>query len=188
MSFGFSVGDFIAISGLIRTLVDALDSDTGSRAQYSRLLDELKSLHSAFLAVEGVVQKLRRDEKSHASTINAITYEIGCCRKLVKDFNTDTKKYRESLRHGGSSRKVKEAWRKISYKISKEEDVVMLKDSLGRRVGAINLLLVVAGMYDMFFFSPALVLQGEGLSNRRALNIIILDRLLMACSHPEHRL
>jgi len=152
MSFGFSVGDFIAISGLIRTLVDALDSDTGSRAQYSRLSDELKSLHGAFLAVQDVVQKLRRDEKSHASTINAITYEIECCRKLILGFTADTEKYRESLCHGGSSRKVKDAWRKISYKIFKEEDVFMLKDSLRRRVEAINLLLLITGMYEMFFF------------------------------------
>ncbi|PUU76604.1 hypothetical protein B9Z19DRAFT_989762 [Tuber borchii] len=150
MSFGFSVGDFIAISGLIRTLVDALDSNTGSRAQYSRLSDELKSLHSAFLAVEGVVQKLRRDEKSHASTINAITYEIGCCRKLILGFTADTEKYRKSLRHSGSSRKAMDTWRKISYKIFKEEDVVMLKDSLGRGVGVINIYLQATGIHSAF--------------------------------------
>ena len=155
MSFGFSVGDFIAISGLIRTLVDALDSDTGSRAQYSRLSDELKSLQSALLAVQDLVQKPRRDGKSYVSTINAITYEMKCCRKVMEDFNADMEKYRESLCHGGSRRKVKDVWREIRYKIFKEEDVVMLKDSLGRRVEAINLLLLVAGMYDMFlFFSP----------------------------------
>ncbi|KAG0138119.1 hypothetical protein HOY82DRAFT_642783 [Tuber indicum] len=142
MSFGFSVGDFIAISGLILNLVDALDSNTGSTAQYSRLSDELKSLHSAFLAVQDVVQRLRRDEKSHASTVNAITYEVECCRKLILGFTADTEKYRESLCHGGSGRKVKDAWRKISYKIFKEEDVVMLKDSLRRRVEAINILLM----------------------------------------------
>ena len=167
MSFGFSVGDFIAISGLIRTLVDALDSDTGSRAQYSRLSDELKSLRSAFLAVEEVVQKLRRDEKSHGSTINAITYEIECCRKLILGFTADTKKYRESLCHGGSRRKVKQAWEEISYKIFKEEDVLMLKDSLRRRVEAINLLLLIMGMYEIFFF-PARVRPREGSPNRRA--------------------
>ena len=156
MSFGFSVGDFIAISNVIRTLVDALDSNTGSKAQYSRLSDELKSLHSAFLVVQDVVQKLRRDEKSHASTINAITYEIGCCQKLILGFTADTEKYRESLCHG-SGRKVKDTWRKISYKIFKDEDVVMLKDSLRRRVEAINLLLLVAGMYDMLLFFPPLL-------------------------------
>ena len=168
MSFGFSVSDFIVISGLIRTLIDALDSNTGSKVQYSRLSDELKSLHSAFLAVQDVVQKLRRDEKSHASTINAITYEIECCRKLVLGFTADMEKYRESLCHGGSSSKVKDTWRKISYKIFKEEDVVMLKDSLGRRVGAINLLMLVAGMYDMLFCSPALAQPWEGPPNRKA--------------------
>ena len=183
MSFGFSIGDFIAISGLIRTLADALDSDTGSRAQYSRLLDELKSLHSAFLAVEGVLQKLRRDEKPHASTINAITLEIGCSRKLIEDFNADTKKFRESLHHGDSSKKFKDAWRKISYKIFKEEDVAMLKDSLGRRVGAINLLLAAAGMYDMFFSLPLLFDQRRacrtGELNEQA---SIAKTFRMACS------
>ena len=174
MSFGFSIGDFIAISGLIRTLVDALDSDTGSRAQYSRLSDELKSLHSAFLVVQDVVQKLRRDEKSHASTINAITYEIECCRKLILGFTADTEKYRESLCHGGSSRKVKDAWRNISYKIFKEEDVFMLKDSLRWRVEAINLLLLIMGMYEnlMFFFPRSCSTAGgpakqEGSMNRQ---------------------
>ena len=115
-----------------------------------------------------MVQKLRRDEKSHASTVNAITYEIECCRKLILGFTADTEKYRKSLCHGGSGRKVKDTWRKISYKIFKEEDVVILKDSLGRRVQAINILLVVAGMY---VFSPS-TLKGlakkEGSANRPA--------------------
>ncbi|RPB04532.1 hypothetical protein L873DRAFT_1799455 [Choiromyces venosus 120613-1] len=150
MSFGFSIGDFIAISGIILNLVDALDSKTGSSAQYSRLSDELKSLHSAFLAVQDVVLKLRRDEKSHASTVNAITYEVECCRKLIVGFTASTEKYRESLCHGGSGRKVRDAWRKISYRIFKEEDVLMLKDSLRRRVEAINILLVVSGIRSVF--------------------------------------
>ncbi|CUS12089.1 unnamed protein product [Tuber aestivum] len=150
MSFGFSVGDFIAISGLILNLVDALDSNTGSKAQYSRLSDELKSLHSAFLAVKDVVQNLRRGDKSNSSTANAITYEVECCRKLILDFTADTEKYRESLCHGGSGRKVKDAWRKISYKIFKEEDVAILKDSLRRRIEAINILLMVAGIRSVF--------------------------------------
>ena len=184
MSFGFSIGDFIAISGLILNLVDALDSNTGSRAQYSRLSDELKSLHSAFLAVQDVVQKLRRDEKSHASTVNAITYEIECCRKLILGFTADTEKYRKSLCHGGSGRKVKDTWRKISYKIFEEGDVAMLKDSLGRRVEAINLLLQVAGMYDMFLFFPRTCstaggsTKQEGSTNRLA----FARTFLMACS------
>ena len=174
MSFGFSVGDFIAVSGLIRTLVDALDSDTGSSAQYSRLSDELKSLQSALLAVQDLVQKPRRDGKSYASTINAITYQMKCCRKLIEDFNADMEKYRESLCHGGSRWKVKDNWRKISYKIFKDEDVVMLKDSLGRRVEAINLLLLVAGMYDIMFlfFSSHLFDRGRvyqtGMFNEQA--------------------
>jgi len=191
MSFGFSVGDFIAISRLILTLADALDSDTGSRAQYSRLSDELKSLHSAFLAVQDVVQKLRRDEKSHASTINAITFELECCRKLILGFNANTAKYRESLYHGGSGRQFKDAWRKISYKIFREEDVVMLKDSLGRRVATINILLQVAGKYDMFLFHPrsCSTVGGsaklEGSTNRPA----FANTFRMACSlsAPVHR-
>ena len=184
MSFGFSVGDFIAISGLIRTLIDALDSDTGSRAQYSRLSDELKSLQSALLAVQDLVQRSRRDGKSYASTINAITYQIECCRKLIEGFNTDMEKYRESLCRGGSRRKVKDTWRKISYKIFEEGDVAMLKDSLGRRVEAINLLLQVAGMYDMFLFFPRTCstaggsTKQEGSTNRLA----FARTFLMACS------
>ena len=183
MSFGFSVGDFIAISGLIRTLVDALDPNTGSRAQYSRLLDELKSLQSALLAVQDLVQKPRRDGKSYASAINAIIYEMKCCRELIEDFNADMEKYRESLCHGGSSRKVKDAWRKISYKIFKEEDVFMLKDSLRRRVEAINLLLLITGMYEMFFFPCSCSTAGglakqEGSTNRPE----FARTFLMACS------
>ena len=171
----FDVGDTFAIIGLIRALVDALDPNTGSSAQYSRLSDELKSLHSTLLTIEGVAQELQRDEASHASTIDAIASEIGYCQKLIEDFNTDTKKYRESWRHGGFSRKPKRAWRKISYKMFKEQDVVMLKDSLRRRVEAIIILLLVAEMYDMLlFFSPLLfnrgrVHQTEGLNEQASI-------------------
>ena len=132
-----------------------------------------------------MVQKLRRDEKSHASTINAITLETGCCRKLIEDFNADTKKYRQSLCHDGSGSKVKDVLRKIGYKFFKEEDVVMLKDSLRGKVEVINLWLLGAVMYDMFlFFSPLLfdrrrVCQTGGLNEQASICQDILHGLFI---------
>ena len=49
-SFG-SVGDFIAITLLIKDVINALDDATGSRSEYQQLIRELLSLEKAFLEV-----------------------------------------------------------------------------------------------------------------------------------------
>jgi hypothetical protein len=48
MSFGFSVGDFVACLSLIKDISDALNDSTGSKADFKALLGTLKSLESAF--------------------------------------------------------------------------------------------------------------------------------------------
>jgi hypothetical protein len=48
MSFGFSVGDFVACLTLIKDIADALNDSTGSKADFKALLGTLKSLENAF--------------------------------------------------------------------------------------------------------------------------------------------
>jgi hypothetical protein len=50
--FGFSVGDVIAVSIPIKDVFEALDSATGSSAEYQELIRELWSLDRALLEVE----------------------------------------------------------------------------------------------------------------------------------------
>lgn len=47
MSFGFSVGDFVACLVLIKDIVDALNDSTGSKADFKALFGTLQSLENA---------------------------------------------------------------------------------------------------------------------------------------------
>lgn len=47
MSFGFSVGDFVAVGGLIVEIVDAL---RGTRSEYQELIRELERYAHSLLA------------------------------------------------------------------------------------------------------------------------------------------
>jgi hypothetical protein len=56
MSFGFSVGDFVACLALIKDIVDALNDSTGSKADFKALFGTLKSLENAFKICQLVYQ------------------------------------------------------------------------------------------------------------------------------------
>jgi hypothetical protein len=45
MSFGFSVGDFIAVAGLATTIYEALDEVGGSKIDFKDTTEQLQNLH-----------------------------------------------------------------------------------------------------------------------------------------------
>lgn len=47
MSFGFSVGDFLAVGKLVADITNSLREAGGSKSEYQELLQELESLNHA---------------------------------------------------------------------------------------------------------------------------------------------
>lgn len=57
MSFGYSVGDFVACIVLIKNVAEALDSSSGSMAEVKAVAQRLNSLQMAIISSELVYQQ-----------------------------------------------------------------------------------------------------------------------------------
>ena len=116
-SFG-SVGDFIAITILIKDVVNALNNATGSKSEYKQLNKELLSLSRAFLAVELLCQT--PDQIPEVSAISIQTRRIADqCRDCIQDFLRAFDKYTTTLREKGSGNRVRDAAAKIKWRFEK---------------------------------------------------------------------
>ena len=118
-SFG-SVGDFIAITILIKDIVNALNTATGSESEYKQLNKELLSLSHAFLAVELLCQT--PDQIPEVIAISIQTRRIADqCRDCMQDFLRALDKYTTTLREKGSGNRLRDAAAKIKWRFEKEK-------------------------------------------------------------------
>src|SRR5271156_3142892 len=89
MSFGFSVGDFIAVGELIAQVVSSL---RGVGSEYQELLRELESLSCALQHLD----KLQTHSNS-TKTLDSIKCAALLCRHPLEKFLQKINKYEESL-------------------------------------------------------------------------------------------
>ncbi|KAF8248514.1 hypothetical protein K440DRAFT_625716, partial [Wilcoxina mikolae CBS 423.85] len=138
MSFGFSVGDFLAVGTLIYQIGTTLRDSTGSSADYQDLV-------LRFDCFEQLLQTVKQQISSSQlppSAVQAIKGHILRCKPLLEKFNTTTKKYKLSLaKKCGSGNKMKDTWRKIGWGMYKRDEILELFDGLGKQMDAIHLLL-----------------------------------------------
>jgi hypothetical protein len=134
MSFGFSIGDFLTVGRLVATVIDALNSSSGSSESYQELVSELFSFQRALLEAEEVC---RSSSQLHVATINAIKHSVALCRRPIEVFLAKIVKYRCGLNSS--------SWRKIGWALFKEEEVRKLRCILKMHINCVNLLVVTAG-------------------------------------------
>jgi len=140
MSFGFSVGDFLAASQLITQITRSLREAGGSKSEYQELLRELESLSRALQHVD------RLESRALSSaTLDSIKCAALLCRHPLDEFLQKIQKYDTSLglwATGG----VKSAARKVEWAMRKKEEVCKLRDYLSLHVDSINMLLMSYGL------------------------------------------
>ncbi|PMD53239.1 uncharacterized protein K444DRAFT_541923 [Hyaloscypha bicolor E] len=138
MSFGFSVGDFLAAGELIFKVSCALHEAGGSAQQYRQVDLQLNSLKFALNEVD----KLDPPQDLEA-TGNSIKAAALSCQLPLKQFLASIEPYDRSLGIGQSSGAIKDAARKIRWVATKKDDAVgKLRGELAGYVGSINMLLV----------------------------------------------
>ena len=140
MSFGFSVGDFVAAANLAYKLVLALSESSGSSMEYQQLIQDLSCVHRTLLQVE----QMKGANQLNQSTINALIYQVNSTKIPMQAFLEKTEKYRKALGGGGSSTIMKDSWRKIGWSLHKKEEVKALRDLLQLRLLSMNVLLSTA--------------------------------------------
>jgi hypothetical protein len=112
MSFGFSIGDFIAGSKLVADTWGLLKDGTGSAADYQSLVLLRRNLG----AILEVAQREFKATRPLPSILNAVEEEIRQTTSLLQKFDKLTKKYHESLSTiGGSGKKAKDVQRKLQW-------------------------------------------------------------------------
>ena len=141
MSFGFSVGDFIAVGKLIIQISSALSESTGASAEYQSLLLRLDSLTETLRIAEISV----RGHQLPLCTTNAILKHLGQCSAHLRKFSAIIEKHRKSLSKGGSGNRIADSWRKIGWSVFTREEIKEINGALEEDVNFISMMLTMCG-------------------------------------------
>lgn len=133
MSFGISVGDFIAVGGLIANIVSALKDSTGSKANYQELVRELETLDKALKMVDKL-------PAANSGTIDLIKCVALSCRIPLEQFMAKIEKYEPSLGPRSTLSTSKTVISKLKWP-SKAHDIDRLQKYILVHLGTINILL-----------------------------------------------
>jgi len=141
LTFG-AVGDFISIAILIKDSVSAFDGSRGSSKAYSDLVGSLNVIDQARQEADRIYCGLPENDELRI-TAQDTAHRIRHC--LLK-IEYDIKKYQLSLGHGGSGSALKDAARKIQWRLVDEKDIEKFRfqlmvycQSLGMLLGPIKL-------------------------------------------------
>jgi hypothetical protein len=143
MSFGYSVGDFIAIGSLLFKIGATLRDSTGSSADYQELVIRFDCFEELLKTVHCQITSSQLPR----AAAQAIIAHVLKCEPLLRKFDTTTEKYKKSLSRGGSGKKLKDSWRKIGWGMYKRDEILELFEGLGKQMDAINLLLSCFSAY-----------------------------------------
>jgi len=144
MSFGFSVGDFVAVGSLIKDISSCLQDARGSKAEYQELLRELECLQQALHHLD----KLQNGGSS-STNLDSIKYAALSCRRPLEQFLGKIRKYDTSLGVWGKDGFIKSTADKLRWGFGQKEEVRKLQSYLNIHVGTINILLAEHGLEKM---------------------------------------
>jgi hypothetical protein len=146
MSFGFSVGDFIAAANLIVQVVSALREAGGSASQYQHLKLKLEILSRSFEDVN----RLEPAEGLQA-TVEIIKTTALSCQLPLLEFLENIKKNDKSLGLGQSGGVMKDVFVKVNWQTSKKSEAAMkLEAEVAACLGAINLRIGLYKVYALY--------------------------------------
>lgn len=140
MSFGFSVGDFLAGANLAYRLIRALSESRGSSMEYQEVIQELGCIQHTFLHIELINSRRVFSQ----ATINAISHILGSSMEVMGRFLQQTEKYRKSLSGNGGQSLAADSWRKIGWSLFQKEELIGLRSTLQTRLAAVNILVSAA--------------------------------------------
>lgn len=143
MSFGFSIGDFLAVGKLVADIVSSLKDSGGSRAEYQDLVRELECLEAALIHLD----KLTKTEASR--DLDSIKYAALSCRRPLEEFLARIRKYDRSLGAQSKPNPIKGVIDKIKFPLDHSDEIRKLQAYLSVHIGSINILLAEYGLEEM---------------------------------------
>ncbi|KAJ3543170.1 hypothetical protein NM208_g3725 [Fusarium decemcellulare] len=146
MSFGFSIGDFLAAGRLINDIVSSLRH--ASASSYQELILELHGLKRALDGIEHLECPPGKE-----AAVNGVKIAALQCQYPLDEFASKLKKYeRLDIQRGSSSKsdRLKGWGRRVQWGVSMEEDVAQLRAYIATHVGSLNMRLITIGLSTTF--------------------------------------
>jgi hypothetical protein len=141
MSFGFSVGDFLCATILIKNIVKCLKGSGGSASEYQELMRELDGLQSALTRIEHL-----NASPEQTPTVNGIKVAALNCRYVLRDFLTKLETYEKSLATGKTRGRAVDSMNKIKYELDMKQEVQSLRSYLMVHTSYLNMMLLTEGL------------------------------------------
>jgi hypothetical protein len=145
MSFGFSVGDFLAAGKLIHDVIESLQDVGGAESEYQELIRELWSLKKALQHLDN----LQSDHSSQDRTVQSIKFAALSCRQPLEQFLAKIKKFDSTLDVWAKGQPSKSIVRKVHWGLSMKSAVTKLQGYLNLHIATINMLLVEHSLEKM---------------------------------------
>ena len=138
-----SLGDIIALSRLVRDLIQALDQTKGSSAQYQEITRKLWAFKRVVQEVETVCRK--RERTVELDTLRATT----CCianqaRQCIKAFSKNIREYETNLSKCGSRNVVQGAFKKVQWRVCRSDELSKLQTEVDVYCSTLSVLLSIA--------------------------------------------
>jgi hypothetical protein len=157
MSFGFSVGDFLAVLALAKDLTVAMSDTKGVPVELQQLKTMLDSLQKAINNAVQVAEEwnLAHPNPSNKVPFRALVGEHETCKMLLDNFREGSEKYLQSILNGkpkGYRDKMKREWAKMMWYMFHSDDAAALHRALMIHVMAINMHSEQLRWYVAIFF------------------------------------
>ena len=143
-TFG-SVGDIISLCIIIKDVVKALDESKGASGQYQEIFRELWALDRVLLEVELLWRTCEETVELNALRVTSHRM-VDQCRSCIETFLETTRKYRSSLREGGSGNRLRDTARKLQWQVLHSEEVNKFRAEINAHCSAISMLLITASV------------------------------------------
>jgi hypothetical protein len=136
MSFGFSVGDFVAALELVGTVIRALRETGGAKSRLREVVNELYSLERAILQVKQL--EFDAAEESEYQALCAVAAQ---CHETIDTFYRSASRYTKRLLNDGDDARAYTAWLKIKWTICHRDDIDIFRAGIAAHTQSLHLLL-----------------------------------------------
>jgi multidrug efflux pump subunit AcrA (membrane-fusion protein) len=144
MSFGFAVGDFIAVRNLIKDIYFCLQESGGAKTEYQDLLRALKSLQQALQHLD----KLQPCDSS-STTLDSVKYAALSCQRPLEKFLGQIQKYDRCLGVWGKEGVIASTASKLKWGFVEKEEIRNFQSYINMHIGLINIILTTHGFEKM---------------------------------------
>lgn len=145
MSFGFSIGDFLAVGKLVAEIITSLQDAGGAKSDYQDLIRELECLGQVLRRLDKL-----QTQNSNTKNLESIKFAALSCQRPLEDFLRKIKQYENTLGVKAKSNVFgKSSVDKIRWSLGKKDEVTRLQSYLSVHIGTINILLAEHGLESL---------------------------------------